>query len=404
MLTSHTRHRRCPPATGLWTVFAAPFLLAGCVGGSSGFRLNTGVMDMKLGSAHTCVAVLGNGLRCWGANDQGQLGNGTTTASSTPVEPTAWGSGPGSGPYPGGGKTTRDFAAGGSHTCAADGNTGRAYCWGSDRYGQLGVGANRPNALFAQPVRQNYFPGAATPINMLAAGENSTCAIYSAGKVGCWGFGYGTVPVEVPGLVGPTKIAAGGKQVCVIEQSGTVRCWEMLFPSASAPWPPSTTFIKTITGIVAKKVTVGRTHACAIDQSDQVRCWGLNDFGQLGTGNRLPAIISTVARGGAPIKATEISAGEYHTCALTPTGSVECWGDNSRGQTGDPNNALSSTPYTVIGSGSSAIGAGGRHSCSRYLDGTVYRMKCWGANDNGQLGVPTTLTWSATPVQVTGLP
>ena len=104
--------------------------------------------------------------------------------------------------------------------------------------------------------------------------------------------------------------------------------------------------------------------------------------------------------------ATGLAAGNQHSCALTSSGGVECWGDNSDGQLGDGTTTSSPTPVYVVGIGGSgtlsgvvAIAASGVHACALRSGGTV---DCWGGNGQGDLGDGTT-TGHSTPVPVVGV-
>ncbi len=132
-------------------------------------------------------------------------------------------------------------------------------------------------------------------------------------------------------------------------------------------------------------LTAGTFHTCALTPSGDAMCWGAGGDGALGngsTGNENapvpvdPTALSSVAA---------IAAGWYHTCALTTAGGGRCWGDNSRGQLGDGTNngALSPTPVTgYINFGIEEISGGGFHTCAIAGGGVT----CWGANNFGQLG------------------
>ena len=378
---------------GLATLTAAGVGLLGCKEGGVGAK-TTGVIGMSLGGDHSCANSVDNGMRCWGKNQLGQLGNGTTIRSLVPVEPAGFGSGASG---TGGGSTIRDHAAGESHTCVI-GSTGRIFCWGNNFYGQLGddskIDRNVPS-----PVRTIVAGGSVVQATFVAAGADHTCALYSPGSVACWGRFYGLKPAAwITGLSNPAAVKAGGNQTCVLEHGGTVKCWRMI-----ATAPPTPILVQ---GISAKKIAVGDRHVCAIDQADALKCWGLNTLGQLGNGNRsITAGVVSVIRSGAADAAIEIAAGHSHTCALFASGGVECWGHNSVGQTGDPGpTAFSLGAFRVIASGASGVAAGGSHSCARVDVGTVRQMRCWGANGDGQLGNGNTGQFSIAPVQVSGLP
>ena len=378
----------------LATLIAASTGIVGCRDDNSSGTRTTGVIGMSLGGDHSCANSFDNGMRCWGKNQLGQLGNGTNIGSAVPVEPTGLGSG-GSGT--GGGATILDFAAGGSHTCAI-GSTGLIFCWGNNFFGQLGEDSQMDRNI-PSPVRPINAGGSAASATFVAAGENHTCALYSPGAVACWGRFYERKPAAwVQGLSNPAVVKAGGNQTCVLEHGGTVKCWSML---ETAPPSPAV-----VAGINAKKIAVGDRHVCAIDQADALQCWGSNVQGQLGNGNRsiTPGVVA-VARSGAAEPAIDIAAGHSHTCAFFASGGVECWGSNSVGQTGESGGTgITVRPFRVIAGGASAVAAGAVHSCARIDVGSVRRMRCWGSNADGRLGNGSTGQFSATPVQVAGLP
>ena len=130
-----------------------------------------------------------------------------------------------------------------------------------------------------------------------------------------------------------------------------------------------------------------------------MKCWGGNAYGQLGdntvTQRLIPVDVIGLAGG-----VSAIVAGTYHTCALTNSGGVKCWGFNPFGQLGDGTTTQRLTPVDVSGltSGVSAITAG-IHTCALMLTGSA---KCWGDNRWGQIGDNTT-TIGLSPVEASVL-
>jgi alpha-tubulin suppressor-like RCC1 family protein len=157
-----------------------------------------------------------------------------------------------------------------------------------------------------------------------------------------------------------------------------------------------------VTGLAANVIAIsaGYYHSCAIKNTGEVKCWGYNYYGQVGDGtttNRAtPRTVSGLTSG-----VSAISGGGTHTCALTSTGGVKCWGNNKYGQLGDRTYTNKSTPADVFGltAGITAISAGGYHT---YALTNTNGIKGWGYNQEGALGYDG-IPYQTTPVDVVGL-
>jgi alpha-tubulin suppressor-like RCC1 family protein len=165
----------------------------------------------------------------------------------------------------------------------------------------------------------------------------------------------------------------------------------------------------------ATQVATGDSHTCALTTSRGVKCWGKGDSGQLGNGatpgtqsTPVDVVATGQSQGGTPLSGvTQITAGGYHTCALTTSGGVKCWGSGFNGRLGNGATSSQSTPVDVVATGQSQGGtplpgitqitAGGYHTCALTTSGGV---KCWGYGTYGQLGNGATSNQS-TPVDVT---
>ncbi len=384
------------------------FLLAlatGLLWPSAEPALAADVNSVDVGLLHTCALTTTGDVRCWGTNRYGQLGEGTTTDRTTPVD------------VLGLDDDVSDIAAGGQHTCAL--TTGGALkCWGWNRYGQLGNGATTGLAPNPAPVD---VVGLESGVAALVAGGVHSCALTAAGGVKCWGWnqfgqlGNGQVcgfvcpaPVDVPGLTnGVTAIAAGTVHTCAVTTDAGVKCWG---ENGSGQLGDGTTTDSTIPvdvvalGANVAALSAGGSHTCVLTTAGGVQCWGDNGSGQLGDGRACGTACTIpvdVVELGTDVAA--LSAGENHTCVLTTDGSVQCWGDNGSGQLGDGQacGVTCTVPVEVsgLGSGVAAIAAGGDQTCAMTGAGDI---KCWGANGSGQLGDGTTVN-GATPVNVVGL-
>ena len=297
--------------------------------------LSSGVNAIAAGVRHSCALTSTGGVKCWGANISGALGDGTTNRRPRRVVDV---SGLSSG--------VTAIAAGSDHSCALT-STGGVKCWGNNRFGQLGDGTTSDR--FA-PVDVSGLSGGVTAI---ATGGFLSCALMSTGGVKCWGGNYGLTPVEVSGLsVGVTAIAAGAHS-CALTSNGGVRCWGrnnygQLGDGTTSDRSTPVEVSGLSGGVTA--IAAGAGDSCALTSTGGVRCWGLNDFGQLGDGTRVNRW-TPVNVLGLTGRVTAIAAGAFHSCALTHAGGVKCWGANAAGQLGDGTTVNRRRPVGVVGFG-----------------------------------------------------
>lgn len=252
-------------------------------------------------------------------------------------------------------------------------------------------------------------------ITALAVGSDHACAQSVAGALMCWGFNEqgqladGTKrrkrpsPMPVEGLSGPvSQVSAGARQTCVVTGAGAAFCWggndagqlgDGTMTDRRKPTP--------VTGLASgvSQVTAGAYHSCALTTAGGVRCWGNID--ELTEPPITPNSTTPVAVAGLETGVAAISAGNRYTCALTDAGGVKCWGFNDDGQLGNATKTYSAQPVDVqgLGSGVVALSAGNAHACA-VTDQAA--LLCWGDNAEGQLGNGTKRS-SATPVAVSGL-
>jgi alpha-tubulin suppressor-like RCC1 family protein len=306
--------------------------------------LSSGETAVAAGGDHTCALTTAGGVQCWGYNYYGELGNGTSTTSSTPVDVTGLSSG------------VTAIATGYSHSCALT-NAGGVECWGDNVNGELGNGT----VSSISPVPVNV-TGLSSGVTAIAAGWVHTCALTNAGGVECWGD-------NGNGQLGDGTTTDSSTQVNVTGLSS---------------------------GVTA--IAGGNNFTCAVTSSGGVECWGVNNFGQLGNGtgtdSYIPVNVTGLSSG-----VTAITAGGSLTCAVTSSSEVQCWGDNG-GYIGNGQFVDSTTPVDVAGlSDVVAISAGTSYICAITSSN---QLKCLGLNDNGELGNGTRIN-RATPAAVVGL-
>ncbi|MFZ1410102.1 MAG: hypothetical protein WAS07_01425 [Micropruina sp.] len=340
------------------------------------------------GDVHGCVVTASGGLTCWGDNTHGQIGDGTTTIRLTPRAVTGLASG------------VQAVTTGAEHTCAVTA-AGEVTCWGKNNSGQLGDDSEEDQTSPVAVV------GLDSGVRSVAAGTEHTCAVTSGGAVLCWGdntngqLGDGTTslqstPVQVGGLrSGVRAVAAGAEHSCAVTDDGTVWCWGRNTSGQLGDGTTedhSTPVAVVGLGAGAQAISAGGAHTCALTSGGALKCWGSNTYGKLGAGYADQSSPVDVVGLGAGVQA--ISAGADHTCAVTAEGALKCWGSNTYGQLGDGSVVDQSTPVDVVGLGSGVRGvsAGRHHTCAMTITGKV---DCWGANDNGQLGDGTLpVDWS----------
>ena len=329
---------------------------------------------------------------CWGLNDYGQVGDGTTDNRLVPVE-----------------VLDNDYwfaISRNSETACGIKMDGTAWCWGRNDYGQIGDGTTNWDS---NPTPVEVSGG--DTWKAISAADTHNCGIKTDNTAWCWGhngagrLGDGTTtdsptPVEVSGGDTWKTITANSSNVCGIKTDNTAWCWGRNDYSAilgNGTADDSSIPVEVYGGSTWKAIDIGNTQGCGIKADDTAWCWGYNVFGQLGDGTTNTSDIPVPVSGDAKWKA--ITSPSTHSCGIKTDDTVWCWGPNSSGQLGDGTTDNSSVPVAVSGGGTwKAITGGSGYVCGIKTDGSVW---CWGRNNYGQLGNDST-TNSSVPVPVSG--
>jgi alpha-tubulin suppressor-like RCC1 family protein len=374
--------------------------VAGYFPAPGGPAAGSGTVQVAAGFDHTC-ALRSAMVWCWGANGQGQVGDGSWIDRPTPSEVTGL-------------PPTVALAAGSRHTCAL-GADGLVRCWGANDVGQLGDATtqDRPApALVAGP----------SGVTAIGAGTDHSCAVDVAHRVWCWGMndddeiltGDGA-DVTSPRLIAEVggdivAVDGGGSHTCAIRSGGDVVCWGANYYGqlGGGALEPETG-IEAVVGLPTRAVAIsaGWVHSCAVLTDGSLWCWGNGDAGQLGTGESSFPGQPSVDRP-TPVRVpdlagvVDVAAAVGHTCATLGDGSARCWGINAAGQLGDGTQDNRVRPVTVVdGNAATHLSAApdGEHACIVQFD---EELRCWGRNAEGQLGNTDVGTFAWTAVAVEG--
>ena len=334
--------------------------------------------SVSVGTDHSC-AIVDGGLLCWGGNSHGQLGNGTITSSTTPVQVSGLDSG------------VTAVSAGRVHTCAI--SRSEVYCWGDNQYNQVG----KTTSGFGSPTIPQLVPGL-NGATAISAGSDSSCAIQN-NTLKCWGFNLGMNPISltdtptiVSGLESGVTNVAVGRHACAVV-NGSAKCWGINFKgqlgnSSQADSISPIAVSGDSSGYSYISTSAGAQHTCSV-RSGKVLCWGFNSDGQLGNGvtgdSQTPVNVSGILSG-----ATAVSTTNSSSCAIV-NGNVFCWGNNGAGRLGNNSTAPSLVPVPTASLNGQArsITSGEYRTCVSTTDDKVY---CWGA---GVGNTPTEISFSA---------
>ncbi|WKW13098.1 hypothetical protein Strain138_002413 [Pseudogemmatithrix spongiicola] len=380
-----------------------------------------------------CGVTLQDDGYCWGSNENGQLGNGTTTIATVPT-------------LVSGGLKFATIRADRGFACGLT-LQGAAYCWGTGAEGQLGNGSVNPSLTptavvgglsfidldlgdgtacglsargdvwcwgqYPRGIASGLPASSSTPVSAafgyrfveISANINASCGRKADATVWCWGNGAlsgggSNVAATTPQLVaGGHSFAALARVAnatrCAVDVSGAVHCWGFSVDGRLADGVNGLTPSLVSGAINFASISGGRNHHCGLTGGGTAYCWGLNGSGQVGNGTVSPGQGSfnapTTVVGGVTFARLERSTGQV-TCGITADSTGYCWGLTHWGDT-------TGTP-TIIPGGHKwiAIAASLSHACGIVADSTAY---CWGQNTTGVLGDSSTVA-RATPGPVYG--
>ena len=341
--------------------------------------------QVSAGDRHTCGINPNNRAFCWGENTSGQLGDGTNTDHRRPAAVATtlqfrqvdaaqfgtcalttddrlfcWGTFPGlrnTRPQQVGGSLRfRNISASGQHVCAVRRDDERAYCWGWNFSGQLGVGDKTDRSTPTAVAGGRRF-------RLLAAGLQHTCGVTTADEIFCWGdarwgqmgddsspFVDHLTPTRVAGTRRYANLTAGQFHTCAVTIASKAFCWGRGNSGQIGDGNDFHRFLPRAVagGLTFRRLSAGEQHTCGETTNNRAYCWGADVFGELGDGSASdPALRPTAVVGG--LQFAQVSAGAHFTCGRTTTDVGYCWGFNAAGQLGDGTGTHRSTPTPIIG-------------------------------------------------------
>jgi len=392
---------------------------------------------ISLHANQSCALLDNASVKCWGSNQHGRLGLGNKNSIGDQSGEMAALTGIDLGT----GRTATAIVAGGDHTCALLDNAS-VKCWGRNNVGQLGIGntehmGNTSNEMGDDLPSINL--GTGRTATAIAAGYYHTCALLDNASVKCWGqngqgqlglgnkvdkgdnsneMGDNLPSIDLGTGRTATAIASIRNHTCVILDNASVKCWgentqgqlgidnTEYMGDETGEMGDNLPSIDLGTGRTATAIAVAYNHSCVILDNAYVKCWGSNSSGKLGIGNTTTMGDNTGEMGdnlpsidlGTGRTATAIAAGGYHTCAILDNASVKCWGENAEGQLGigttadmgNQSGEMAALTGIDLGTGrtATAIASIRDHTCAILDNASV---KCWGRNEDGQLGIDTAL-------------
>jgi hypothetical protein len=357
---------------GALVVWAASTVAPGVVSASAAVTPPPGSVSVSIDGDHTCALTSTGGVECWGDNGYGELGDGTFVSRSTPAPVIGLGS-------PVTAVSAGGYSFFGIHTCALTAGGG-VKCWGANYEGQRGDGSDRdllqPTPVDVSGLTsgvQAIGTGAGDSCALTTAGGVKCWGDNEAGELGDGTNDNRLTPVDVSGLTsGVAELSVGALHACVVTTAGGVKCWGSNFFGELGDGTTTDRLtpvdVSGLTSGVAA-VSAGFEATCALLTTGAVKCWGYNNSGQVGDGTTTARSTPVDVSGLSGV--TALSSGLGRTCAVDGTGAADCWG-------AAPGDGTTSRPVPTVvpglESGVAAISAGS-DSCAFTSAGA---LKCWG--------------------------
>ncbi|MDO4684630.1 MAG: hypothetical protein Q4B06_02905 [Candidatus Saccharibacteria bacterium] len=376
---------------------------------------------------HTCALTNKDNVYCWGSNIAGQIGNGNHSATEQIISPYK---------VDLHGLQAEQISTSLTDTCAIAG--GKVYCWGQTKKGYEPDSTSRNS----YEVHGSYITAHPTEINLAHLGvkpedlrdytkpANGYCTTSTTRSVYCWG--YGSTNNNSLGQIGDgttinrrtamsiqgkhsssplrseafSQVATGLNHACALG-GGKVYCWgannhgQLGNGKTGTPHSPYPALIDTsasssLRNNLVTYIAAGKDNTCVISEG-KIYCWGNNNYRQSSgssaggvAAHRPMAIDMSSSHSSLRNKtAVQLALGSEHSCALANDNTIHCWGRNNHGQLGNGTNTDSASPRQVDTAGVlngkkiTTITAGYNHTCAFTSDKLV---RCWGANNHGQLG------------------
>jgi uncharacterized protein (TIGR02145 family) len=295
--------------------------------------------DLSTGGNHSCVLLPSGKIKCWGYNDAGQLGNGTITQQNAPV-------------FVSGIHNAVQVYAGYNNTTCAVLSTGEVKCWGNNQYGQLGNGNTTNSSTPVSVSGITNAIQISTCYNhscaVLSTGEVKCWGYNNIGQLGIGNTTNSSAPVPVSGITTATEVSVGAEQTCALLTDGTVKCWGAGYDGRLGQGSASNSSSPVTVSGISNAVNVKTNHhTCAALADGTAKCWGYNAYAQLGNGGTSNSATPVLVNG--ITNARKAMAASWVSCAVLSDNTVKCWGWGSTGHLGNGNTINYTTPVNVLG-------------------------------------------------------